>query len=111
MRKEKAMGCRWCVHWVTEDKYANDFGQTGECRRYPRPEETVSEYRCGEFVCEPDHYGEARGANMMHGFWQRMHKYGDEAKTERDKRIALEKELKALRKQMKTPNAALTRRP
>lgn len=94
------MGCRWCVHWVVENRYAMDAGQVGECRRYPRPEETVSEYRCGEFICEPDHYGDARGTNTMHIFWQLMRDNQKKYNEERAKRIDLEKKLKALRKRV-----------
>lgn len=100
------MGCRWCVHWVTDDRYSKDKGQIGECRRYPKPEQTTSEYRCGEFVCEPDHWEEPRGSNLMNAFFQRMHEAVRERDAERAKRIELEKKLKALSK--KTANAELT---
>ena len=94
------MGCRWCVHWVTADKYAKDFGVQGECRRFPAPVATLSEYRCGEFISEPDVYASS-GSNMMQGFFERMHEGRKDAQAERKKRIALEKANKELRKKLR----------
>jgi len=97
------MGCRWCVHWVSEDgRYEKDCGQNGECRRFPTPVATVSEYRCGEFMCEPDCYPSSpRGSNLMQGFFERMHENHKDAQAERTKRIALEKANKELRKKLR----------
>jgi hypothetical protein len=50
----------------------------------------------------------------MQGFFERMHAASLEADKERTTRIALEKKLKALRKQMKTandPNSGAARGP
>jgi hypothetical protein len=95
--KEITMGCRWCVHWVCDDKYVKDFGFEGECRRFPVPVATISEYRCGEFLCEPDFDGTTR----MQGFYERMHGFREDSDNERSKRIALEKKNKALREKLK----------
>lgn len=97
------MGCRWCVHWVSEDAHPKDFGQSGECRRYPRPEKTVSEYRCGEFVCETNHWASSHGSNLMQMFYERMHDATNDRNKERNMRLEFEKKLRALRKQLKTP--------
>jgi hypothetical protein len=94
------MGCRWCVHWVHEDKYKKDFGLEGECRRFPVPVTTISEYRCGEFQCEPDSANRG-GSNLMQGFFQRMHRFSEKHEVERSKRIALEKTNKELRGKLK----------
>lgn len=98
-------GCRWCVHWVGEKPYYEE-PEFGECRRFPKPEQTAESYRCGEFVCRPDVTG--GDASLMHGFYTRMHQYADEARDERAKRIAAEKKLKAVRaKARQAPNAEL----
>ena len=106
------MGCRWCVHWVSEEgKYEKDYGQKGECRRFPVPVATVSEYRCGEFMCEPDCYPSSpRGSNLMQGFFERMHEGRKDAQAERTRRIALEKSNKELRKKLRH-NAEVSGRP
>ncbi len=97
--------CKWCVHWVGDKPWYED-PKTGECRRFPKPEQTVESYRCGEFVCLPDVNG--GDSSLMHGFYTRMHQHADEARDERAKRIAAEKKLKATRAKLKTPKAEVT---
>lgn len=94
------MSCKWCVHWVTDnDKYSKTTGIKGQCRRFPSPVETTSDYRCGEFVCEPDTF--AKGSNLMQGFFERMHEFSDAHRREKDKRMALEKKMKELRAKLR----------
>jgi len=94
------MSCRWCVHWVCEDgRYSKPNNIEGQCRRFPSPVKTTSEYRCGEFVCEPD-LG-AGGGNLMQGFFERMHEFSKSHSNEKKKRIALQKVVKELRAKMK----------
>lgn len=93
------MACRWCVHWVAKDRLAQDEGVVGQCRRYPRPEETISEYRCGEFVCEPNNYIDSHGSNIMNMYWKNLREFRHLYDTERKARIALQKKLKTLRKE------------
>ena len=92
------------MHWVGEKSYYEEL-EFGECRRFPKPEQTAESYRCGEFVCCPDVTG--GDVSLMHGFYTRMHQYADEARDERAKRIAAEKKLKAVRAKARQAHNAL----
>jgi hypothetical protein len=97
------MGCRFCVHWVSDDEKSFEINSSGgECRRYPKPERTIAIYRCGEFVCNPTHDYEHRGLNVLDWFYQQRNYYIQKASEEREKRLAEEKKLKSLRATIKS---------
>ena len=97
------MSCRSCHHWRQNPgfdyKTDDEKDSHGKCLRYPRPEETPAMHYCGEYVQEKSKYGDhwSKMEDLEESFDDRGRWWTEE----RDKRLKLEKRLKALRAKLK----------
>ncbi len=99
------MACNYCRHYVSPDWSLRDKSlsivenirrEQGLCTLSPDWKKVSGLHYCANLsLKDPSDVG---------AFWERMHLNADKARDERERRIAAEKKIKALRLKLKTIN-------
>ena len=99
------MSCDCCAHWsdTARDRYTDYEKEPGVCARYPVHIETKRNHTCGELtIALKTRFPWSNEISPLAQFREDNARDRNEFRMERDKRLALEKKIKALRVQLKT---------
>lgn len=88
------MSCSFCAHWVRHHTDYTGNG-VGMCSLNPQWLETTADHYCGQLVLH------ASNGGTMEDWRSRLTKSIEETSNERSKRLALEKQLKAMKNKLK----------
>lgn len=94
------MSCHWCKHFDGPEDYTAELNAIGRCRRYPDHVDVHGHHCCGEFALEKSNFW-ASGKTSIHTLWIALRECRQEHGKEWSRRIALGKENKALRLQIR----------
>jgi len=99
------MSCGHCAHWsdICKDRYTDYEKEPGVCARYPVHIETKRNHTCGELTISlKTRFSWSNEISPLAQFRADIAKERKDYHIERDKRLALEKKIKALRVKFKT---------
>ena len=99
------MSCGYCAHWsyIVRDHYTDYEKELGVCGRYPVHIETKRNHTCGELtIALKTRFPWSNEISPLTQEREDNARDRNEFRMERDKRLALEKKIKALRVQLKT---------